>query len=205
MLHYMKTNISLPFSDSLHLYMTSAFIELSDFWISITRKGDYPRGVGKWMLFTANPYQLYEILKEGMKQGKLESAYSVKTKAEQPEEGGSVYVHTGPYNDQDLVLRLVNELQDVIQGHDFQLTGPLLFKSDMHNTWCETLSRPGDGYHELLKRNWLYKYEDGKLVVNAVIHALHQALEEPPDNADPEFLIIQSMLPVELFAGEKER
>jgi hypothetical protein len=36
--------------------------------------------------------------------------------------------------------------------------------------------------------------------VNAAIQALHQALENPPENADPEFLIIRSLLPEELFA-----
>jgi hypothetical protein len=84
--------------------------------------------------------------------------------------------------------------------HEFQLKGPLIFKTDLHNTWCETLSRPGDGCHELLKRNWLYKHEDGKLVVNAEIQALHQAMEDPQEDADPEFLIIRSMLPKEVFA-----
>ena len=93
--------------------MTSAFIELSDLWISITRKGDYPRGMGKWMLFTSDPYQLYEFLRKGMKGRKLESAYSVKTKAEQTEERGSVYVHTGPYTDQGLILKLAEELRDL--------------------------------------------------------------------------------------------
>ena len=82
-----------------------------------------------------------------------------------------------------------------------QLVQPLLFITDLHNTWCETLSRPGDGYHELLKeKNWIYKYQDGDLVINAAIQALHQAMENPPDNADPEFLIIRSMLPGEVFA-----
>ncbi len=80
---------------------------------------------------------------------------------------------------------------------------PLIFTSDLHNTWKETRSRPGDGYHELLHKNyWLYRYQDGKLIVNAVIQALHQALENPPENADPEFLIIRSLLPEEVFANE---
>ena len=41
--------------------------------------------------------------------------------------------------------------------------------------------------------------------MNAVIQALHQALEGPPENADKEFLIIRSTLLIELFAWEKER
>jgi hypothetical protein len=58
-----------------------------------------------------------------------------------------------------------------------------------------------DGYYELLhKNNWIYRYEKEVLVVNAAIQALHQALENPPENADPEFLIIRSLLPEELFA-----
>jgi len=80
---------------------------------------------------------------------------------------------------------------------------PLTFKTDLHNTWCETLSLPGDGYHEMLKKqNWIYKYENGKLVVNGVIQALHKAMEEPPENADTEFAIIRSMLPEEVFARD---
>jgi hypothetical protein len=82
------------------------------------------------------------------------------------------------------------------------LVRPLIFTTDLHNTWKETLSRPGDGYFELLhKYNWIYKYQDGKLVVNAAIQALHQVMEEPPENADEEFLIIRSLLPGELFEG----
>jgi hypothetical protein len=82
------------------------------------------------------------------------------------------------------------------------LAGQLTFKTDLHNTWGETLSRPGEGYHELLKEKyWIYKYENGKLVVNAAIQALHKAMENPPENADPEFAIIRSTLPGELFAG----
>jgi len=40
------------------------------------------------------------------------------------------------------------------------------------------------------------------LVVNGVIQALHKAMEDPPENADTEFLIIRSMLPEEVFAGD---
>ncbi len=81
--------------------------------------------------------------------------------------------------------------------------GPLLFKTDLHNTWWRNVSRPGDGYHELLEQqNWIYKYQGGKLVVNPVIAAIHRALEDPPADADQEFQIIRSMLPEELFAEE---
>ena len=82
----------------------------------------------------------------------------------------------------------------------------LSLKTDLQYTWEFTLSRPGDGYHELLKENnWIYKYQDGKLVVNPAIQALHQAMEDPPENADPEFAIIRSMLPEEVFAGSEHR
>ncbi|MCJ7735038.1 MAG: hypothetical protein MUP11_10870 [Anaerolineales bacterium] len=179
----------------------SAFTELSDFWLSITRK-DFPnRGFGKWMLFTEGPLQLYQLLRDQLLVGALRDAFSIKTKAEPPEDRGAVYVHTAPYTDREKVLRLAEELLELDRVHQFQLTGPLLFKTDLHNTWAETISRPGDGYHELLKRNWLYRYEDGKLMVNAVIQALHQSLEDPPENADPAFLLIRSLLPRELFAG----
>ena len=181
---------------------SSHFIETADYWTSLTRPGEYPRGMGKWMLHTDQPQRLFRILKEEMVTGKLAEAYSIKTLTEAPAEGGGVYVHTGPYIDQAIILRLAEELQALDGVHDFQLTGPLLYKSDLHNTWCETLCRPGDSYHALLKRNWLYQYSDGQLVVNAVIQALHQALEDPPENADTEFRIIRSMLPEELFVGE---
>ncbi len=93
------------------------------------------------------------------------------------------------------------ELQELDSKHQFRLVRPLMYKTDLHNTWGETLSRPGDGYHELLqKKNWIYKYQDGDLVINAAIQALHQAMEHPPENADPEFLIIRSMLPGEVLA-----
>ena len=181
--------------------MRDSFTELSDYWLSITRKEHPIRGYGKWMLLTGNPHRLYDILRDEMKNGALKEAFSVKTKVEPPKDRGAVYVHTALYTDQGKVTELAKELVEKDKIHDFQLTGPLLFKTDLHNTWCETLSRPGDGYHELLKRNWLYKYEDGKLVINAEIQALHQAMEEPPQNAGPEFLIIRSLLADELFAG----
>jgi hypothetical protein len=58
-----------------------------------------------------------------------------------------------------------------------------------------------DGYYELLQeQNWIYRYEGGVLIVNDAIQALHQALEDPPENADPEFAIIRSMLPGVVFS-----
>jgi len=160
-------------------------------------------GYGKWMLHTGEPHRLYQILREELLDGKLENACSLKTLAEPPKGGkaGAVYLYSTPYTDQEKLLQLADEMRAMDGVLDFQLTGPLIFKTDLHNTWCETLSRPGDGYHELLKRNWLYKYHDGKLVVNAAIQALHQAMENPPENADPAFLIIRSMLPSEVFAN----
>ena len=183
----------------------SPFIELSDYWLSITRK-DYPfRGFGKWILSADEPHRLYQILREMLLAGALPAAYSMKTKAEPPQgaKAGDVYIHTAPYTDQERVLRLAEELRELDGVHQFRLARPLTFKTDLHNTWGGTLSRPGDGYHELLhEKDWLYSYEGGRLVVNAAILALHQALEDPPENADPEFLIIRSMLPEELFAGK---
>ncbi len=183
----------------------SPFIELEDYWLSITRQ-DFPkRGFGKWSLFTEQPQRLYRILEEVLKSGALKDAYSMKTRTE-PGEGakaGRVYVYSAPYTDQEKLLRLAEELRELDGIHQLGLVRPLIFTSDLHNTWKETLSRPGDGYHELLhKNNWLYRYQDDKLIVNAVIQALHQALENPPENADPEFLIIRSLLPEEVFANE---
>jgi len=182
----------------------SPFIELEDYWLSITRQ-DFPRrGFGKWSLFTEQPQRLYRILEEVLKSGALKDSYSMKTRAE-PGEGakaGKVYVYSAPYTDQEKLLRLADELRELDGAHQFQLVQPLIFTTDLHNTWKETLSRPGDGFHELLhKNNWIYLYEGGVLVVNAAIQALHQGLENPPENADAEFLIIRSMLPEELFAG----
>ncbi len=183
----------------------SPFSELSEYWLSVTRKDHYARGFGKWMLFTGEPHRLYQILREELLAGALREASSLKTKAKPPQgaTAGEVYVFAGPYTDQESVLRVAEELREMNGVHQFRLVRPLTFKTDLHNTWCETLSRPGDGYYELLhEQNWLYKYQDGKLVINAVIQALHQVLEEPPENADPEFAIIRSMLPDELFAGD---
>ena len=51
------------------------------------------------------------------------------------------------------------ELGGLNQEYNFDLMGPLLFKTDLHNTWEFTLSRPGDGYHELLEQqNQLPKF-----------------------------------------------
>ena len=184
----------------------SPFIELSDYWLSITRK-DYPiRGFGKWILPTGEPHRLYQILREKLLAGALRDASSMKTKAEPPQGAGAgaVYIHTAPYTDQEKLLRLAEELGELDRAHQFRLVGPLIFTTDLHNTWKETLSHPGDGYYELLhEQNWLYRYEGGVLVVNAAIQALHQAMEDPPENADPEFAIIRSMLPEEVFAREE--
>lgn len=180
------------------------FIELSDYWLSITRK-DYPfRGFGKWSLFSEEPHRLYRILEDLLKSRALGDAYSMKTRSESAEgaKAGKVYLYSAPYTDQEKLLRLAEELRELDGVHGFQLVRPLIFTTDLHNTWKETLSRPVDGYFELLhKYNWIYKYQDGKLVVNAAIQALHQAMEDPPENVDPEFAIIRSTLPGELFAG----
>jgi hypothetical protein len=180
----------------------SDFIEQADYWTSLTRQDSYPRGMGKWMLHTDEPHRLYRILQEQLLAGRLTEAYSIKTKTEAPLKGGAVYLHTGPYTDQGRITRLAEELRGLDRVHEFRLTGLLLFKTDLHNTWCETLAHPEDRYYALLKRNWLYQFSAGTLVVNAAIQALHRAMEEPPENADKEFLIIRSMLPVEVFAGD---
>ncbi len=184
--------------------MTGAdeFIELEDYWLSITRRDHSVRGLGKWMLHTEKPHHLYKILKKEFINVGFKDAISIKTKAELPPPGrGSVYVFSGPYTDRAKLLRLVEELRELNEDTPLHLKEPLIFKTDLHNTWCEALSRPGDGYHELLKRNWLYRYKDGKLVIRAAILALHQALENPPEDADPEFLLIRSLLPDNMFAG----
>ena len=99
---------------------------------------------------------------------------------------------------------MAEQLRALNVKYNFDLMGPLLFKTDLHNTWWRNVSRPGDGYHELLEQqNWIYKFKGGKLVVNAVIEALHKALENPPTDIDQEFAIIRSLLPEELFAGDK--
>ena len=180
------------------------FIELNDYWLSITREDFALRGYGKWMLYTAEPHQLYQILKGEMKKGAFPDAFSLKTRAEPKTDAvGEVYIFTAPYTDREKVTRVAGELKGLNEKYNFALMGPLIFKTDLHNTWWRNVSRPGDGYHELLEQeNWIYKYKGGKLIVNPVIQALHQALENPPQDADPAFLIIRSMLPEELFAGE---
>ena len=182
------------------------FIELNDYWLSITREDFALRGYGKWMLATDEPHQLYQILKKELQAGRLADAFSVKTR-EEPKKGavGEVYVFTAPYTDREKVLRVAQELKGLNEKYNFDLMGPLLFKTDLHNTWWRNVSRPGDGYHELLEQqNWIYKYKGGVLLVNAVIEALHQALEDPPEDVDQEFQIIRSMLPEELYAGPSE-
>ncbi len=179
------------------------FIEKKDTWLSCSRRNVDPRGAGKWMLHTEQPHQLYALLKEQLQAGKLQEAFSIKTRTALSDSGGSVYLHSGPYTDREKLLRLVEELREINETTPLGLKPPLIFKTDLHNTWCETLARPGDGYFELLKRNWLYRYESGQLIVRAAILGLHQMLEDPPENADPEFLIIRSMLPEHMFAGEK--
>ena len=184
------------------------FIKLDDYWLSITRKDHPLRGFGKWILYAEDPHQLYDVLREALLDGALPDASSMKTKAESPKDSktGKVYVYTAPYTDQELVLRLAQQIQELDGVQQLGLVRPLSFKTDLHNTWEFTLSRPGDGYHELLKENnWIYKYQDGKLVVNPAIQTLHQAMEDPPENADPEFAIIRSMLPEEVFAGSEHR
>jgi hypothetical protein len=182
----------------------SPFLEQTDYWTSITRRGEYPRGMGKWMLHTDQPHWLYGILRDVFLAGKLAAVYSIKTITEAPPEGGAVYLHTGPYTDQNRVRAVAEEIHDIYDRVDLQLTHSMIYKTDLHNTWCETLARPGDRYYALLKRNWLYKW-GGVLVVNAVIQALHQALEDPPRHADREFLLIRSMLPEELFVGKARK
>lgn len=182
----------------------SPFIEMNDYWLSITRE-DFPlQGFGKWMLYTDEPHQLFNILRDELLDGGFPDAFSIKTLSE-PKKGGvgEVYVFTAPYTDREKVLRVAEQLRVLNEKYNFDLMGPLLFKTDLHNTWWRNVSAPGDGYHELLeKQNWIYKYKGGKLMVNPVIAALHSVLESPPVDTDQEFLIIKSMLPEELFAGE---
>jgi hypothetical protein len=68
------------------------FIELSDYWLSITRK-DYPfRGFGKWSLFSEEPHRLYRILEDLLKSRALGDAYSMKTRSESAEGGKSLSI-----------------------------------------------------------------------------------------------------------------
>ena len=48
-----------------------SFIELSDYWLSITREDFADRGYGKWILYTEEPHHLFSILKEEFKKGGL--------------------------------------------------------------------------------------------------------------------------------------
>ena len=180
----------------------SPFIELNDYWLSITREDFALRGYGKWMLYTDEPHQLYKILRDELMAGRLADAFSIKTREEPKKNAvGEVYIFTAPYTDREKVTRVAEELKELNEKYNFDLMRPLIFKTDLHNTWWRNVSRPGDGYHELLeKQNWIYKYQGGKLVVNAAIEALHKALENPPTDIDPEFAIIRSMLPEELYA-----
>ena len=185
----------------------SPFIELNDYWLSITRE-DFPlQGFGKWMLYTDEPHQLFKILKDELIDGAFPDAFSIKTRSE-PKKGalGEVYLYTAPYTDREKVLRVAEQLGVLNVKYNFDLMAPLLFKTDLHNTWWRNVSALGDGYHELLEQqNWIYKYKSGKLFVNPAIEALHRALENPPEDADPAFLIIRSLLPEELFAGEDRK
>ena len=182
----------------------SNFIELNDYWLSVTREDFALRGYGKWMLSTDEPHQLFKILKDEMMAGGLADVFSIKT-LEEPKKRkpGEVYVFTAPYTDRKKVLRVARELKKLNETYNFDLMGPLLFKTDLHKTWWRNVSAPGDGYHELLeKQNWIYQFKGGKLVVNPAIEAIHRVLEDPPEDADPGFSSIRSKLPEELFAGK---
>jgi len=180
----------------------SPFLELSDFWLSITRRDFNARGVGKWMLYAPDPLQTYQRLRDILIKGGLPEVISIKTRREPRGAVEGIFVYTAPYTDLEKVSRVAEELLGFAREQGLELVRPLLFKTDLHNTWGKVYSRPGDGYHELLeKKYWIYQYQDGKLVVNAVVQALHRAMEDPPENTDPEFLIIRSMMTAELFAG----
>ena len=160
----------------------SPFSELSDFWLSITRRDHNPQGIGKWLVYTPDSLLTYQILQETLKAGGLADVISIKTRREPRDRIEGVFVYAAPYTDLEKVTRLAAELLQLVQEQDFQLARPLLFKTDLHNTWAKVYSRPGDGYHELLeKKYWIYEYKDGELVVNAAIQALHQVLEDPPE------------------------
>ena len=63
-----------------------SFIELSDYWLSITREDYALRGYGKWILYTDTPHKLFGFLKEEMFKGGLADAFSIKTLAEPKKE-----------------------------------------------------------------------------------------------------------------------
>ena len=83
--HYYKISpgLKVPKSPGLKTMAeptSDQFIELTDFWLSLTRQ-DYPsRGFGKWSLFTEEPHRLYRILEGVLKSGALGDAYSMKTR-----------------------------------------------------------------------------------------------------------------------------
>ena len=141
-----------------------------------------------------------------MQDGGLPDVFSVKT-LEEPKEKklGEVYLFTAPYTDRKKVTRVASELKGLNEKYNFDLMGPLLFKTDLHNTWWRNVSRPGDGYHELLEQeNWIYKFKGGKLTGESRDPGPAPGFENRPENADPGFLIIRSMLPEELFTGENK-
>lgn len=73
---------------------SNQFIELSDYWLSITRR-DYPiRGFGKWILHTGEPHRLYQILREELLAGALKDASSMKTRTEPGGRGCGLYPHS---------------------------------------------------------------------------------------------------------------
>jgi hypothetical protein len=179
------------------------FIELSDFWLSVTRRDFDARGPGLWKLHTRQPQWVFQQLRMVLISGELAEVASIKVPHQPMGQVDKVYVNTAPYTDLEMVTRLAEELLVLHQRYDFQLTRPLHLITELHNTWLELYSRPGDSYHALLKyQNWIYKYQDGELEINAPIQALHQALEDPPEKADPELLRVRSLLPRELFAGK---
>jgi hypothetical protein len=107
----------------------SPFIELSDYWLSITLK-EYPtRGFGKWTPSTEEPQRLYGILREALISGGLSDTSSIKTVAKPPQgaKAGAVYLPTAPYTDREVVLRLAEELGELDEAHKVQLVQPLIF------------------------------------------------------------------------------
>ena len=181
----------------------SDYLELSDYWRSITRRPFLACGNGKWKIYTKDAHQVYKILREVYIASGLKDVTSIKVRDELEEGIDNVYVYTAPYTDLNKVSQLAEELLKLHWEHNFRMDRPLHFKTDLHTNWQKSISASGDGYHELLsKKNWIYKYVDGKLEINAIIDSLHQAMEDPPENADKEFAVIRSMLPREVFAGK---
>jgi len=179
------------------------FIELKNHWHSITVRDHYPQGIGKWKLYSRDPHRVYQILREILVDGGLEEVTSIKVRCEVVDGIDKVFVYTAPYTDLEKIIRLAEKLTALNQEHDFQLDRSLYFKTDLHTTWSKVYSQPGDGYHELLReKNWIYQYRDGELVINAAIQALHSAMENREENQDPEFQILRSLLPSNVFARE---